>query len=85
MDAVMELHRRKYTELLERYKIREGTCASALLGKIVSFVPFEGDDDELLPYSSLLSDEKFEVAKKHYKEKYKKIERFRCCSIKILE
>ena len=59
-DAVMELHRRKYTELLERYKIREGTCASALLGKIVSFVPFEGDDDELLPYSSLLSDEKFE-------------------------
>jgi len=58
-EVITELHRRKYTELLERYKIREGTCAAALLGEIVSFVPFEGDE-ELLPYSSLLSDEKFE-------------------------
>ena len=31
--TVRELHRRKYVELLERYKIREGTCAAPFISE----------------------------------------------------
>lgn len=60
IDSILEMQKRKYAELLERYKIREGTCAAALLKEIAFLTPFEDCEDEYIPYLSLLHDKGFE-------------------------
>lgn len=51
IKAVEEMHKKKYVELLKRYKIKEGTCAAALLNEIVSRTPFEDGETEYIPFS----------------------------------
>lgn len=58
VDIISELKRRKYIELLESYKIKEGTCIAALLKQIASFISPEGCEDEYIFYLSLLNNER---------------------------
>lgn len=61
LETIRELKTRKYEELRDRYKIKEGTCLAALLEELVSYTPPEEDrEDEFIPYQYLLNSKKFE-------------------------